>query len=399
MNARRQGQAQEQAQTIEKIITDAKNGANIYPYNNLISDEVQKKIIDRLASMTLATLDLSNNSLRHRGVSDVIRILKNSSVVNLKLNSTDITCEGIKQITAQLTASSTLQTLSLRNNKIEDDSAKEIALALQSANVSLTCIDLSANFVKHEGACALANALASSGAHSCVTELYLDRNKIGCEGAKAIARTLALSHLLTLSLSFNDIEYEGTKEIAAALPNSSLRCLNLRCNDIGYEGIRELAAALPSSNLTTLSLRSCGVEHEGAKEIAAALSNSCLTTLNLRNNKIGDKGAKEIAAALSNSCLTTLNLRYNQIKGKGAIEIAAAIANASSSLTQLNMKYNSFGEAKTKIIVGLMRGTRITKFTIDCGSEIKKVIDVMVKENEENLAQDRFKRTKVASVI
>jgi len=78
--------------------------------------------------------------------------------------------------------------------------------------------------------------------------------------------------------------------------------------------------------------------------------NSSLTRLDIGYNSIGSEGAKVIAEALCrNSSLTQLNLEYNNIGSEGAKVIAEALCR-NSSLTQLDISLNNIGSEGAKVI-------------------------------------------------
>jgi Ran GTPase-activating protein (RanGAP) involved in mRNA processing and transport len=96
-------------------------------------------------------------------------------------------------IAPALSTNSSLTSLYLNQNKIEEAGAIAIARAL-SINSCLTLLDLCWNEIGDEGAIAIAHALHFN---SSLTSLVLYRNKIRGHGAIAIARALQINSSVT----------------------------------------------------------------------------------------------------------------------------------------------------------------------------------------------------------
>ncbi|KAL0242955.1 hypothetical protein GEMRC1_005518 [Eukaryota sp. GEM-RC1] len=162
-------------------------------------------------------------------------------------------------------------------------------------NTTVTSIDLSANSIRAEGACALADALKVNAS---ITSVYLCQNSIGAKGARALADALKVNASITsINLGHNSIGPEGAKALADALKvNASITSVNLWCNCIGDEGARALAEALKvNTSVTSILLRNNSIKDEGACALADALKvNSSVTSVDLRDNDdIGPLGTRE----------------------------------------------------------------------------------------------------------
>ena len=107
---------------------------------------------------------------------------------------------GATALSKALGVNSTITSLNIGGNNIEDEGATELAEALK-VNKSITTLDLRDNNIGPEGAIALAEALT---VNSSITSLDLDNNKIGATGATEWAKALeVLSKNLNASIEQN----------------------------------------------------------------------------------------------------------------------------------------------------------------------------------------------------
>lgn len=139
-----------------------------------------------------------------------------------------------------------------RNNKLGEDGAKEVARALEDPQTKCKKLILEGNHIGPEGATAIATALKTN---STLTTLKLGWERIQDEGVFSIASALQSNAVLTtLSLISNEIGNGGAMAIARALEtNVTLTTLDLSYNDIGFQGAEAIATAL-QSNVTLASL-------------------------------------------------------------------------------------------------------------------------------------------------
>eukprot|EP00283_Hemiselmis_rufescens_P020931 CAMPEP_0173437088 /NCGR_PEP_ID=MMETSP1357-20121228/17842_1 /TAXON_ID=77926 /ORGANISM="Hemiselmis rufescens, Strain PCC563" /LENGTH=286 /DNA_ID=CAMNT_0014402249 /DNA_START=10 /DNA_END=870 /DNA_ORIENTATION=+ len=125
--------------------------------------------------------------------------------------------------------------LDISCNSIGVAGCKAIASSL-SSNTAIISLDLSANAIGDEGASALANALAFN---STLQNIDLHACSIGDEGAAALANVLIDGNITVsgLNLKANYIKDGGAKKLAeAVLKSRSLRCMITTSNDIEREG-------------------------------------------------------------------------------------------------------------------------------------------------------------------
>ncbi|KAG0288250.1 hypothetical protein BGZ96_007954 [Linnemannia gamsii] len=154
--------------------------------------------------------------------------------------------------------------------------------------------------------------------NSTLTTLIVSHNSIEDRGAKLISEALKTNvTLTTLSLKENEVTLIGAQALSEALKtNSTLTTLDLEGNLILDHGAEVLSVALKiNSTLTTLDLQHNEIRDNGAQALSDALkTNSTLITLNLSYNLIQPNGAQALSEALkTNSTLITLNLGTNCI--------------------------------------------------------------------------------------
>ncbi|KAG0351884.1 hypothetical protein BGZ54_003057, partial [Gamsiella multidivaricata] len=175
---------------------------------------------------TLTTLDLSDNSIVHKGAKTLFEALTTNSTQTtlnilgawIKDNGTQVLSEALKTnsngnngaqaLSKALETNSTLTTLKLRCNLIGDIGALALSKALK-ANKTLTTLDLWGNLIGDIGAQALSEALRIN---STLVTLDLKRNAIGLSGAQALFEALKTkSTLITLDFLGDWIRDSGTQ--------------------------------------------------------------------------------------------------------------------------------------------------------------------------------------------
>ena len=209
-----------------------------------------------------------------------------------------------------------LDELDLSCGHIGDSGVAQLARALISsaARATLEELHLATNDIGPAGAALLREALRASTA---LQELYLRGNRIGSEGTAHLAAALLAdgggggggggggSRLVLLDLAYNGIDARGGAHLADALrTNRSLLRLGLCGNRLGTAGAAALAGALGTgangangnSTLAWLNLHGNGVGNAGVGALASALrTNGSLRILDLGGaNGIG--GAEGFSA-------------------------------------------------------------------------------------------------------
>jgi len=386
------------AQRIGSILPECQLESLDLSYNN-ISKTGAKFIVAGLTK--LSSLDLSGNFLCDSGAEALGKVLENSGLKVLKLNSCGIRIKGLLSISNGLLESE-LQILELGNNFVDFEEEKAILLLLNSSHLSfdtleknclenclsdslletkssnlsiqlnlsgkflgyqaalgwgnllpkvkIVSLDLSQNAIEEEGAFVLASNLANCF----LRDLKLRENNIGTRGWTALAQSLKVSSLKSLDVSNNSIERQAITELLKCIPESSVTELNLSSNSIKKVLGTRIAGAL--GNLKSLNLSENVLGNTGAQQIAKALPNSKLKTLNLSGNRLGNEAMEALSRNLS--MLTELDVSKNQITQAGAIDLLKALP--FSEVVSLNLSQNLLGDS----ISGEIQGSKLTKINL-----------------------------------
>ena len=328
-------------------------------------------------SAALVTLKLCMIKIDSPGAAALAEALKGSSALtNLNLRSNNIGPTGAAALAGVLKVTSALTDLNLWDNNLTnwgEDMSGIIAIAdaLKSGTSALKSLSLHSNFIRDEGAVAIAQAARRNDK---LESLSLGYNGIGSAGAAELAEYVrfssALKHLdvgwnyfneeaalsivraarqqdkvEVLGLAQCDIGPAGAAEIADYISfSSALKKINLGCNSLGTEGWCTIFNALrvnKENQIEEWDLEGEGINPEIAQSLAEYMKvSSALTNLNLSDNKIGPTGAAALAGALKvSSALTSLDLTLNAVGPSGAKALAGALG--SSALKKLDLSYNS----------------------------------------------------------
>ena len=289
--------------------------------------------------------------------------------VKLRFSHSFFARPSLSTLYLALTVNSSLTSLNLRGNSIDDEGASSLSEALR-VNTSLTSLDLRGNPLGDEGASSLSEALR---VNTSLTSLHLRDNSIGDVGASSLSEALRVNTSLTsLDLCWNSIGAEAASSLSEALRvNTSLTSLNLSCNKIKDEQVNSLSEALRvNTSLTSLDLSSSSIGAEGASSLSEALRvNTSLTSLNLSYNKINDEQVNSLSEALRvNTSLTSLHLSKNSIGVEGASSFSEALR-VNTSLTSLDLSENSIAvEGASSFSEALRVNTSLTSLDLSGNS-------------------------------
>jgi NLR family CARD domain-containing protein 3 len=187
----------------------------------------------------LDELILSENDLGDKGVATLIQdgVLQNHSLRVLDLRSNGVTAEGALSLQGLLVSSRNIVSLQLGNNELGDQGVSALARGLQARTrgAVLQVLDLTNNGLTSRSCVSIASMLK---VNKNLINLNLSFNKIGDDGARTLGLAMECNTTLRwLSLRRNGISNAGAKAIARMLPNmNGLKELILVKNDITHVG-------------------------------------------------------------------------------------------------------------------------------------------------------------------
>jgi Ran GTPase-activating protein (RanGAP) involved in mRNA processing and transport len=193
---------------------------------------------------------------------------------DLYLGTTFISTDGFIAIPGMLLTNTSIQTLSLCNNNLDDQDILLLSQALtQNKLVPLKTLHLSFNDITCQGIECLMNAVWGS---TTLREIKLDNNKLKDRGAQLCAVVMTSVALNVLDLGFNRVTTCGIKALMKNLSeNSSLRALGLSGIPIDQNASKAVSYALAyNTSLQALYLDNCSTGYASQRHIVAgAVSN------------------------------------------------------------------------------------------------------------------------------
>ena len=311
---------------------------------------------------------------------------KTCTLENIELTNCHIGPVGAQHLAQALRVNTSVKTLTLSSNHLQDKGAMALAEMLGRygsgmVNTTLEHIDLSNGRIGPAGAQCLAQALHIN---TSVKTLKLSGNTLHNEGVMALAEVLGAVNNTTLehvNLNYCGINPRGAKHLAQALRvNNSVKTLKLIGNRLGNNGANALAEMLGeygsmssrtvNSTLEHIDLSKCRIGTEGARQLALALCvNTSVKTLKLIGNYPYDEGAKALAEMLGgnredssgtvNTTLEHVDLSDCRIGPAGAQHLAQALC-VNTSVKTLKLSVNPLGDENegAKTLAEILGGNR-----------------------------------------
>lgn len=263
--------------------------------NQFSSEGVSALAASILHGTGLRNLHLSLNNIGPNGIKDISSaITKNESRIHqllasgnidsntirpmeeLHLGSTAMTSEGLSAISLMVLFNSSLRTLTLCNNNLDDQDLMLLSQAITQNNkqMPLESLSLSFNLITCQGVECLMNALWGS---TTLRELKLDNNKMKDRGTQLCAVVLTSVDLQTLDLSFNKATTVGVKALMKTLAeNTTLQSLAIAGIPIDLTSSKAISYALAyNTALKALYLDNCSTGFASQRHVVAgAVSNA-----------------------------------------------------------------------------------------------------------------------------
>jgi Ran GTPase-activating protein (RanGAP) involved in mRNA processing and transport len=201
------------------------------------------------------------------------------SMQELHVGSSSIRSEGFLAIPRMLLTNSSLRSLCVVNNGIDDDDLSLLAQALsQNKTLPLETLRLSFNEITCAGVEHLMNSIWGSPT---LRELKLDNNKIQDRGAQLCAVVLTSIPLEILDLSLNRITTVGIKALMKNLSeNTSLLSLGLTGITIDQNASKAVSFALAyNSTLQAIYIDNCSAGYASQRHIVAGVVSNRTSSL------------------------------------------------------------------------------------------------------------------------
>jgi Ran GTPase-activating protein (RanGAP) involved in mRNA processing and transport len=199
----------------------------------------------------------------------------------LHVSDTGIESEGFLSIPGMLLSNSSLTTLCVCNNNIDDRDMMLLSQALsQNKSVPLKSVRLSFNQITCQGVECFMNAIWGS---ETLREIKLDNNRIQDRGVQLCAVVLTSIALETLDLAFNRVTTVGIKALMKNLSeNSSLHTLSLCGIPIDQNASKAVSYALAyNSSLRVFFLDNCSTGYSSQRHIVAGIVSNRRSSLRL----------------------------------------------------------------------------------------------------------------------
>ena len=294
-------------------------------------------------------------------------IANNSSLEVVSLRNNKLQNSGIKAIAQAFKTIHNLKLLALNGNQIDEEAADHIASIIAN-NVKIKKLLLYNNALKSEGICTICQSLKH---HKNLEVFHISKNNIQDAAADDIAKviyynpllkvidignnrlltegvimiTRCLQNLQKLSLNENNITCTDSAAISIAkiiLNNLKLKVLHLANNNFGVSDDSTIAEAINKlTGLKALTVNNTGFT---ADHISTMITNNLfLEILDIGDNKLKSKGINHISKTLIKlSHLRILRLYSNEITDDAADNIAEVISRL-PVLENLLLNNNAFG--------------------------------------------------------
>ncbi|EFA83264.1 hypothetical protein PPL_04054 [Heterostelium album PN500] len=281
-------------------------------------------------NQSLTLLDISSTPLNADCIGSICSALKvNRSILYLDLSFNSIGSNGVG-LGDMLKCNTTLRSLFLIGNELDDESVYSISDALRTKNSTLTELSLSENDFGDDVGAAIGNVFKENRS---IKTLDISCNELSEMTSSAFAESLT-SNVTLQNLNVSDcslaLDNSGAEFFSSIQQNTTLTHLVLWGCDLNKQDLKDEIASLLCNNksITTLSL---GYNTLSSDDILTIVRdglqyNTTLKSLTLNNNHICGKGGKIIADYLkTNATLLELSLFDNLVDNITSISFLTAL--------------------------------------------------------------------------
>jgi len=201
------------------------------------------------------------------------------SVQKLFLSCAGFDEAGFIPIPGMLLTNTSLTTLCLNNNKINDQGMMLLSQALsQNKNIPLESLELSFNEITDQGLEFLMNSVWGS---TTLKKLKVDNNKIQDRGAQLCAVVLTSIPLEVLDISYNRVTTVGIRALMKNISeNESLKSFAMCGVPIDQNSSKAISYAMAyNSSLNVLRMDNCSAGYSAQRHIVAGMVSNCRGSL------------------------------------------------------------------------------------------------------------------------
>mmetsp|Transcript_8730 Transcript_8730/g.14531 ORF Transcript_8730/g.14531 Transcript_8730/m.14531 type:complete len:444 (+) Transcript_8730:31-1362(+) len=309
-------------------------------------------ICSSLKDFPLVEVNLSDNALGAKGVTECVDVLLGSALKRLYVCNNGLSAEAaelLAKILLRQTENATgtcpaLQVLHFYNNMAGDGGAKALAEIVVACSSSLEDFRFSATRSTKAGCESIASALASVPN---LQKLDLCDNNFNGKTGELLVEALRTKSMLR-EINLRDASLEGSISdgkmsifealVEATTAGSSIVRLDLSGNEIDAKGAAELARALKyMDKLEVLLVDDCELGSVGAKHIATAVKElTTLKSLSLCSCEITSKGGELVAKAVKMlPSFKTLYMDGNQFTEKAIERMQDMLSEAGITLAEM----------------------------------------------------------------
>jgi hypothetical protein len=275
---------------------------------------------------TIKSLELCACQAEENDIMKLARRLKDYNLVGLQLAYVEMSDDGAAALATAI-QECPLKKLDLTYNRIGVKGGLRLAHALKDSG--LECLLLARNELK-TSIINLAEVLGNN--RTTLKSLDVSENEINNEGAMAIAKALPQTGIEVLLMDMNSITEDGVVAICdAAITSSSLTELSLSGNDINSdESQKSICSLLKKSQIERLALNSTDMDGQMLDKLALGVR-ECLSiqVLDLKDNsRIDDASIRRFLHTVGpHRSLRTINLDGTTVSRAGDAEIVQRLYN------------------------------------------------------------------------
>ncbi len=428
--------------------------------------QFNEEVIDGLAQLTrynqnITHLDLFGGSLN--GTLSILPLIqalaKNRTVTYLDLGCLKMisTEDNRAELYEFIGSISSLQTLKLESNAINDHEIEALVYSLLRSRADIATLDLSDNYIQMKKTRSLTTLIEECPS---LTDLNISYNKIDQQRLAILETSISRSRSIKRlnvrimragPLSYNDsftlfkdnmsltdldvtgygFEYvpeaitnkfiglknikklnlescllkEKTEQVVEALIDMPIEELNLEYNFMNYQGVKAIPKLIQRTRtLRKLNLARNLLYHEFSPILEALSVNNTITELDISYNFLKSDGSKTLQRALAAN--TTMQI-LRAVSAKFDIMSVKELIETNRSLTKLDLKFNEHQHSDyTLILEALRSNVTLTDIqwmygylNVNRGQTVARVFPSTMNEGEKILFENKRRKLYASAVL